>query len=302
MVTQPDDFAMLDLPESLPERVSWLEDRLVSADFGTFLSQLEVVVTAGAKLPQRVQPRQPIEQVLGENREIFHSSGLSSITDEQFFHLLLSPKALIALNEEVFVRGGQYWQNKIERILDSARSANKANEGPELKPTPSGNTSPSASFSLTPILGIAASILLVLGGIWILGGFGGGNGGQQVAQGWGWERDDWFADAKTPVQYMDRMIEGANAWSAKPVKTKDEYIRRLSQLMAGCQKMIDAEHPLLTAPQRELLVSKCQKWKVKFEAQLEEAKSSPADFLQTKSKTDATIDAAIVALKTILDA
>lgn len=296
------DFAMLDLPEMLSEKVRWLEDQIVSPNFAIFLSQLDVIVLAGSKLKHSVQPRQSIQQILGENRDRFLSDGLNSLTDQQFQQLLLSPEALVALNEEVLIRGGEYWKNKINLELKKLKAVDVPSVSRDLKPTPAQGDSSSPTVNLTTILGIAASVLLVICGVWMLGGFGGGKSNPQVAQGWGWERDDWFAEAKTPEQYMDRMVEGAKAWSAKQVDTKDAYVNRLTQLMAGCQKMIDAEHPLLTPTQRDLLVAKCRKWKLKFEDQLAEANAGTTGFLTTKAKTDATIDAAIVALREILNA
>lgn len=308
----------LKIPELRQERASWLEDRIVAQDFSEFVTQLDVMVTLDNRDDRRITPRLSLEEILGTDRDEFLNNGLAGISNDQFFSLLASPEALAELNEQVFMYGGKYWGQKIDDALSHARKmdGNSASSTPKQSAIPGVDRIEAVttkaksvrsndrfkSNQVSRLFFVAASIAILICGGWLVrNAFFDDSNNQQVAQAWGWERDDWFEEAKTPKQYMARMIEGANAWGKKPVDSKDAYVTRLKQLMKGCQKMIDAEHPLLTETQKEQLVLKCIAWKEEFIDQFTEVTENPSEFRKTKKKTDATVEKAAIALGKILD-
>lgn len=290
-MSQAEAFNAVEFPESLPEKRRWLEEQIVSSHFIDFVEQLDVAVHAAKELPTKIAANQSLRSILGEQND-WLEQGLQTLNAEQVHALLKSPAALLTLNEAVFEQGGPYWAKKIQASFDQAFDAK-----PQSLVSPasaSQATSASrASDRFGTVLAVAASVFLAVGLIWAFSTFI-GNQQNQVAQGWGWERDDWFDRATDAEEYIDRLVAGAKAWHNKPVDDFAEYKARLTQLSDGCQKVIDAEHPLLSEEQKKALRELCIKWQGKFIAQIEGV--TPENFQEMKDQTDQIIDKAVTAL------
>lgn len=306
-----------EIPELHQERTSWLEDRLVSQDFSDFVAQLEVSVLLENSDDRKGRSRLSLVEILGTDRVEILNDGLSGISSEQFFNLLYSPSSLAELNEEVFIYGGEYWGRKIDFALRHARrmALNPVDSTSEEVASPKVPTGvvafndpgsarskdrfkPKRAYQL---FFVAASVaVFVCCNMLFRAVVVDDSDNQLVSLAWGWERNDWFDEASTPEQYMTRMIEGAKAWGKVPINSKEEYVKRLRQLMKGCQKVIDSNHPLLTKARNDQLIHKCLVWKEEFIDQFAEVTESPSEFREIKKKTDVTIENAALSLRKFL--
>ncbi len=276
---------LLDIPDDDGEITDWLEDLLVSRNFGETISQLAFLSgldglqkTDGDNLADTAPVTEALKQTI-----VAH--GISPLNTDQRSVLLNNPVVLIELNQRIFETGSDYWMQRIasadageDQFLkqvaavnfgdgDPSQRSSVATEAAEATDTTDlTNVTRLESDSATrPTLGgltrrqlltVAASILAVLCGAYLFQ-----NAGSQNDQPWGWQSASALPAGVSSDRYLQSIVDSAEQWFDRDSGSSRQLAANLQSLSAGCQRLIDAPHQPLSADQRTWLIEKCRLWK-----------------------------------------
>ncbi|MEM6692514.1 MAG: hypothetical protein AAF664_23990, partial [Planctomycetota bacterium] len=276
----------LEIPDSRAEQIEWLEVRLVSPDFQDWVDEL-VVLRANSLPLDHQEPSATSTPSLEEERfHVLCKEGLASLTKEELSSLLRAPNELSALQFRVFESGSAYWS---KLITTHGGKPTKTIDALESIPIASikREATQSREINLRWLIGfvaIAASLLFAV--IANQRNQEPDQESQQVAKlipeaindGWGWQLEEERLAIADANQYVDWLIDGAEAWFNRDTVTAEEFEVRLVELQDGCQSLIDGAHPAFSTAQRDFLVARCREWQAKFQAHFNELIVAPENF------------------------
>lgn len=267
--------AILEMPDTLEERLVWLERELVRPELFQLVEQLQIV---GKFVPTDTAEIAPsdILAILGESEAAVRDSGLSSLDDEQLRLLLSNPALLFDLQQLVLESGSGFWIDLCNRCNQNRFATPKFNgeslfssfkadldagspaviSAPSVAQRPIQPASPKSWWG---VFALAASILIAAGSWWLW------TGSTSQPSGWGFSNMDTLASAETPEDYFQSLSGAANQWFKKPVTDAEQLSERLVQFSRGCEKLLQAEHSVLAPEQRAWLIEKCEGWKTKID-------------------------------------
>jgi len=289
----------LNLPTESADRAVWLDRQLVGLELGDLVLELEAIAAPSTSIGSNSNS---IDEILGTQREAVLSDGLSAIDSSQFKVLLQQPRLLFDLQELVLIEGGGYWI-QLSQQADHAPHARQAsdvlslvtatNDTPVSLPTSNQNN----RRNWMPIAILAAAAVVIAVGLSLLN-----DGGNQVASGWGFDRNGVLtADISAP-EYLDTLASAAGDWFNKRPRRAEGLAKRLGQFSHGCETLISAPHPQLADADRAWLVERCGVWKGKLDTQLAQLESGEKSYEEIVAESDETINKLIDALKARSDA
>lgn len=285
---------LLDIPHDPQLWPAWLEEQLVGLQLGELIDQLKLIV------PEPEESQVTLDDVCGSQLDLVLTSGLSALSQKQVSTLLKSPDLLLDLQERVFIEGGDYWHSvsrteehqqlfetqwpQIEKSFIEVGS-----DSSEIPTVTSQSQQPKSSGISIRTLSLLAAVLLVGVTFWL--------SRPQPPAGWGFNRPGALAVDLPADEYLDHIAESAGEWFKKPTGTKAALAKRLAQFSAGCQTLIDAEHPQLSPTDRDWLVERCGVWKDKIDTQLAQLNSGTKSLNEVRSEANATVNKLIEAIQ-----
>ncbi|MCA9019732.1 MAG: hypothetical protein KDA74_06300 [Planctomycetaceae bacterium] len=280
------------LPEETDALQQWLDDLLIKPELTSVVSQLSAVHASNSI------EEMSLEQILQEQADAVLQQGCRELSSQQIQQLLTHPERLLELQERLFLEGGTFWQERILAASDDAEvkqsqqwlqnqmeTPQSAEEKVEVQQAPAYKT---VSYRKIGLLGFVSAALILLA-VFL-------NQEPAPAPGWGWNRPGVLtADIPAP-EYLNKLADSAEEWFNKPTDTKAALETRLKQFRAGCETLINAPHPQLSATDRAWLVERCQVWAGKLDAQIV-ALNQGADLKTADAEADALIRKLVDALR-----
>lgn len=117
------------------------------------------------------------------------------------------------------------------------------------------------------------------------------------ASGWGWNQQDLFAGSPTPTEYLNQLADAGAKWRNKRPESKAEVVQRIRELRAGCQRLIDGDHPPLSEDQQVSLKMLCRKWAGQFDAVLDDLNADRQTPLAARTAIDEIVDKLVARLR-----
>lgn len=284
---------LVGIPDNPSEWPHWLDQQLVGCELGNLVDELRLVVPVN-----ETQDIPLLATVCGDQMSDVLLAGCSALSDSQLRSLLRNPELLLELQERIFTEGSDYWQSvprseehsalaeaqwhRLSQQLDQSSSSTATEEKADSK---------AVSRQFVQYVMALAAVLLVGVGIWYT------LSQQSTPAGWGFDRPDLLADDMTPRQYFDQLADAAGDWFSKRPNTREALALRLEQFSDGCQTLIDANHPQLSAEDRTWLVDRCQVWKGKIDGYIAELAAGESSAIGIREKADETVKQLIKALQ-----
>jgi hypothetical protein len=234
---------VLDIPEAPADLGSWLDRLVVSPDLAGAVDDLAAIHGATEESPSVEAAR----EWLGRDIDAVLERGLGAVENARLRGLLVRPALLPAIQELVFVDGGEYWNRLVEESSDAT-------------PVPRATQArPRWLFALAP-LAIAASIAAFVAvemrqdpGA---GGKGAGSdrtvmrgtGGDSKpsvgaeSQPWGWSRTGLLDGANDPAAVAGLLADAIEDWFRVTSAAGDSDLAtlrlRTEELWAGCEQAL----------------------------------------------------------------
>lgn len=268
------------IPNDPKEWAGWLEQHLVGLRLRDVIDELRLLPgSTSTQLKDMLNQKQLLE---------VRQRGLSVLSVNQIRALFGSPEALLDLQEDVLLHGGDYWtllstsaevQNATARVkkrlgkspIPAERAAVPAAK-PETK-----NSSRGLLIALTSV----AALLLVGVLTWQMQPHGSGSILGQPGL--------LANDVSSPAEYLNRIADAGSEWFNQHPRDSAELVTLLENVSNDCQILIDADHLRLTPNEREWFVGKCENWKNEFDTTLASLQSGHLTFEAAKSEADKTM-------------
>lgn len=279
---------VLDIPDDEAATAAWLDEQLVADGLHELVAELAAVHDVAT--PVGVPSSAEAAAWLGDSLPGLLERGTAALDPPRFQALLRTPGLLPAIQELVFVDGGDHWSGVMRRTVAPAdasdRGATNGGPLPTVRPpaAPAAGGRPSR-FATGAAL--AAGLLLALATWSILR--------PGPAAPWGWNRPDVFAAAGAP-EYLENLATAAGEWSATVPESEAALARRLDELLAGCDRLIEAAHAPLTPADRAWLVERCAAWREKVVGHAA-ALAASHDVQAVREAADSTVEKLIAALR-----
>ena len=270
---------ILDMPEEHEEVVSWLERHLVGLQLGQLAGELQVVHQADPHA-------YTLEKILGEEFASVLELGLSQASWEQIRLLLTHPATLLELQEQVFLKGGDYWlQIPITEEHQAVVDRGKVKLMQQLAESASSSTSPSDGEKKKdwwkPMLSLVAICLLIGLGVWMFR--------PAPKAGWGWNHPEAMQASLSAEEYLKQLAKSASAWKNKRPETREALAKRIGEFEAGCERLIKAPHKPLAEQDRLWLVERCEAWLKKIQQASTDLKNGE-DVLKVRTRMDEIVE------------
>lgn len=277
--TIPDDAA------ALP---AWLEQRLVAPDFARFVAELSAVHLDGGT--------ESAEDLLGDWYPHVLEEGFAQVPVKRLRKLLRSPACLLDLQEAILLEGSPHWdavadaEEGFEEAIVAGKSALKAvvTTSPpliaEARPPKRVRTHKTWAMIASAL---AACLLLAVGYLLLSGDDRPRPKFEQVA--WGWGKPGGLApDASDRASYLKGLAKSADEWfDARPAGGA-AVAQRLTELRAGCSKLILSNYGALPPAEKAWLIEKCKEWARQMDGLLA-AVEGGADPLGVRNEADELI-------------
>ena len=323
----------LDIPDDPAEVPKWLESILIGPNLGEFVREIEITqeVVRG-----ELKPTPSLDEILLDSKGSVLESGLVKLPYERIRLLLQHPRSLLALQELVFIEGGEYWQglSRPQEMSDLAKEqfaviqnliAEQASgagvaetDGGKPKPQESSDhpafdnsrvgKSTSSTLQTTKSqnwfsgvrfaagLAAAASVLFFFVGNW-----NGRNSVEPVVKvvktsDWGWERAGILDVSLAPDQYLNHLANLAGEWFNQQPASVELLEDRLRTFRKSCDTLIDYRHDQLPETDRAWLVDRCKAWAKKLDEKIA-ALAESKDSKQIQIESDALINNLMVKLR-----
>lgn len=294
------NLLILDMPDDPVEVGQWLEQHLIAMDLSALVAELSAV--HGTPSDEAVD----LTAMLGDALPLIREEGLIRLPPDTLPILLRHPRLLFALQEDVFINGGYYWQQlvaeagrrseAVQRGKARLLAALGAGEAPVLA---AESSRPRQRWYRAPwcvSLATAATVLLAVFGADLLGWWG--RPAVAAAPGWGWNAPGALDPAKSPAEYLARLANSANQWFNKRPTDAAALAQRLLQMRGGCSALLLANHSNLDERDRDWLLQQCRAAAAQFDQQLTALESDKKpNPLTIRDQADATVTTLIEALK-----
>jgi hypothetical protein len=298
---------VLDMPDDAAAIATWLDEQLVRGDLHEVVAELAAVHDpAGDTRPTHEPTPADAAAWLGGLLPDVLTRGTVALPADRLSALLKTPWLLPALQELVFIDGGDYWHslastaNPLPRATADETLRRVAGAGARVGGPTSGQARPvlptasaprALSSRLAIVLATLAAGLLVAVASWSFLRPGAVPGGA-----WGWNRSDVFA-AAAPDAYLDRLAGAAGEWSGADLDSEAALAARLRDLLAGCDRLIAAPHASLDDADRDWLVERCRAWRETIAGHAD-ALAASHDVAAVRAAANATVEKLSAALRT----
>jgi hypothetical protein len=234
---------VLDIPEAPADLGPWLDRLIVSPDLAGAVDDLSAIHGA----TEETLSVEAAREWLGRDIDAVLERGLGAVENARLRGLLVRPALLPAIQELVFVDGGEYWN----RLVEEASDATPAPRATQARPR--------WLFALAP-LAIAASIAALVavemrqdpgaGGkgadsdLTVMRGTGGDSKPSVGAesQPWGWSRTGLLNGAKDPAAVTGLLADALEDWFRVTSAADDSDLPtlrlRMEELWAGCEQAL----------------------------------------------------------------
>jgi hypothetical protein len=239
----------LELPEDKSKWPAWFETQLVGGELRLLVRQLELL-TDGETWDEQLNAE------FAEQLPIILSRGLSSLSAADLQRLIREPRLLLALQERVFIEGGEYWQSIA--LSDSVSQSAESVLAGLLNDTDRGtstsfpkHSNPKSSWLSLPnaiyLAAIAATILLAIFYV------------QPSSPGGFFARQGLLTSSIQGNAFCKSLAEAVRQdWDSN---ASDPSFRvQLQSLKDSCDRLINAELKQLDAAVANDLRTRCQKW------------------------------------------
>lgn len=258
---------LLDIPDDDAQLPGWIEQMLVSPEFGEIASQLQFLNQSASSQGSSaiVAPTKSLDDAT--LREIA-TDGLASRDLETCRQLLRHPQSLVDLNDLIFEHGSDYWMGKIPQPGEEGQASQAewlsqvrdqlfagVAEPSVARSANAGSAVASSGPTRRMWLAIAASIAAVGLGVAFSPLF---DAPPQTA--WGWMQEDALPANVSADKYLAATSDSVLQWFDRSNDTADELSANLQHLAAGCQKLIDAPHEPLSEVDRAWMLERCLAW------------------------------------------
>tara|TARA_R110002095_G_scaffold200403_2_gene180629 strand:- start:905 stop:1783 length:879 start_codon:yes stop_codon:yes gene_type:complete len=288
------NLAAFDLPEETQAMQEWLAIQLTGANLSSVVAQLSAV---HADQDQDLT----LESVCGNQWENILQNGFSELTQTQLQQLLTHSYLLLELQEHLLLEGGDFWQkqflsqNDDSEIIDHKLALQEQLFSLATEPESVQQSVDYKKSSLRKIVVLGfVSVALLCVAVFL-------NRQPSAPAGWGWNRPGALTADIPANQYLNRLADSANEWFKKPTETKASLITRLTQFRAGCETLINAPHPQLSAEDRVWLIERCQAWAGKLDEQIVSLQKGTTDLKTADASADALINKLVKALRNRAD-
>jgi hypothetical protein len=292
----------LNIPDDPDDVPRWLEQRLMSADFAGFVSELSALfpVIPGSDPPPPL-PNRWLTVALAD--------GLHPLPPELLTRLLRHPSLLAALQERIVLDGGVYWdrvsdrsdsprdsfvrgREAVEQMLAAnilAQSQSRPMAVRRAVPRAIPNRRGGRGYRLWAIAstGVAALLAVVVG--------------LQSAQGpdepkvpkaqiaWGWAKPRGLAaDISDPKAYLNALAANVEEWSLHRPSDPAGVGARIAEFRTGCTRLLHSTYGSLSPADKTWLLEQCRNWAKALDAHLQ-ALDGGADPLAVRSAVDETV-------------
>ena len=117
---------------------------------------------------------------------------------------------------------------------------------------------------------VAAGVALAMLWWWPLGGVK------------GWQRGEvWTADV-TAAEYLRRLATTVGEYGVSDEATPRQVEQELDTVLAGCDRLLAADHSPLEVVDRDWLRGKCEDWKKVFVAQRDRLRTNPGELKEVR--------------------
>ena len=267
----------LELPEDHSLWATWLDHQVVGPDLRLLVRQWELLAGVNSELsPGESWEQRLVAQFTDQLPKIL-AIGLGALSSDELQRFLRQPRLLLALQEQVLMSGGPYWERLYRSEMhldDSARSSSKVRAAVretaqpavtkehqvEVSPSLDRNSTPTPSrSSLRTVLmlaAVAASALIAV--VYLQPGtksrFFGRTGlvgstleGREFTKSLAVAiRDDWDADSSDA-----------------------EFRNQLRSLRDSCERLLAADLHQLSPDVAQDLKTRCRKWQASFSEMLD---------------------------------
>lgn len=280
---------VLDIPDDERALPRWLDEQLAGPNLHHFVAELAAVHDAS---PRPVAVEEAVAW-LGDALPGLLAGGTAKLDRRRFGELLRRPGLLAAVQEIVFVEGGDYWNDVVSKANQAPSQPlpvlpDQVAATPPITAAAGPPVAPTHLWLPRTVAALAASLLLALATWSILQ--------PGPATPWGWNRPTALAAAAAP-EYLENLAAAAGEWSAEVPQTEAALARRLGELLAGCDRLIAAPHESLAAGDRAWLVDRCGAWREAIAGHLAALKADH-DVAAVRGAADATVAKLVDALKT----
>jgi hypothetical protein len=287
----------LEMPLDHVARARWLERQLVGLYLSELVEELDSVQGVRATRGDNASSDAPsLDAICHDWLDEILRAGLSALSSDDLRCLLSHPHCLIDLQDEIFRRGGPYWDSVV-RSAEHTRAVARVISGVEQTIAPEGpsgagfKTADSTAATTFPVrhvsdasvehrqsrrtwtwtlrAGLAAASLAAILALWQL---------NPTDVTWGFNRPDVLAARDDPAQFFNTLADAAEDWFLERPRDREPLIERLNQFSAGCSKLIESPLETLSAEDRQWLRERCGRWKTAIDglsAQLAAGQSPP---------------------------
>ena len=262
MTTELELLDLLQAGTGVEGVVAELEAALVSGDLARVIEQLRCLVPLSAH-------DDTLAEVLGEYHDAVLEKGLSALPRERLNRLLQQPGLLVDLQEEVLLAETPYWEARLDGVVPERPLTPVVLAAP--KPGDTDITrNPVAAMPAAPaptvavertgsrlgwLISLAAAAAVAAFWIW--------PGETQ----WGWQQRGALTAELAAPEYLRHLAQLAGNFEKSSLDSAPALDRRLTEMLAGCQSLLEAPHPQLAEADRKWLKERCEAWVNKFEAQ-----------------------------------
>ena len=256
-----------------------------SADLGIWLDEV-VARGQAARLADELSAvrgtRVGVVEVPADLKEVVARQGFTGLAENQLSTVMADPKLLTALAEAALASAGSFWTHRVgeESTFDGRAERLRA----ELFATDSVTPAKKADRSRTsfaPWVASLATAAVLLLAFYLVPGFRDVFGPVKkpavATAGWGWQKADELERIANPAEYLTRIADFANEWSAQDTSTPRALADRIAEFRQGCARLQLLDHKPLSDAQRTDLLARCQKWAKKFDQNLAELETTGDD-------------------------
>jgi hypothetical protein len=268
----------LDLPCDPSDLATWLEDRLLGPGLRDLVDDL--AAAAGSAAPTHLSA----PELLGGAQAAVLERGLGAMAPGSLLALLDHPHLLLDLQELVFADGGPYWDRPAPAAFADLKARGRERLRKFLRVDELARPAPARAQRgrfAQPYLGwmAAAASLLALAFTLQLRAPGtqpttqvvqpGAEGPRPpsapanavlLSGGWGWSKPGVLPRDVGPREYLLALASAAEEWSKRSPDSPDALARRLGEFRMGCSTILLADHPPLSAFERDWLLEHCRHW------------------------------------------
>ncbi|MBL8819711.1 MAG: hypothetical protein JNL58_27040 [Planctomyces sp.] len=268
------------IPDDPKEWATWLEQHLVGLRLRDVIDELRLLPGSAST---------PLNGLLDQKQLLqVRQRGLSALSVNQVRALLGSPESLLELQDDVLLRGSDYWASlppsaevqhaadRVRKRLGKSPIAKERAAVPAAKPDIK-HRSRGLSIALTSV----AALLLIGLLTWQIQPRGSGSILGQPGL--------LANDVSSSAEYLNRIANAGSEWFNQNPRDSAELVTLLENVSNDCQILIDAEHKALTPKDRDWFIEKCENWKNKFDTTLASLQSGQLTFDAAKAEADKTM-------------